>query len=158
MPLRRQGPSPSAKRETRTACKSATRVWAPAFAVALSLDLREIRDPVHRIAEAGGTGKAAVLATGGNVTQEFLAALDDIRGSALAEAPCAPHTLEMLARFAVLSRLKPHANSRPFAKMRVYDGDNIRDRRIEGRDDRDRRCAGSPHSHSMVAGGFELMS
>ena len=30
-----------------------------------------------------------------------------ISGSALAEAPCAPHTLEMLARFAVLSRLKP---------------------------------------------------
>jgi serine protein kinase len=50
-----------------------------------------------------------------------------INGSALAEAPCAPHTLEMLARFAVLSRLKPHANSRPFAKMRVYDGENIRD-------------------------------
>ena len=50
-----------------------------------------------------------------------------IRGSALDEAPCAPHTLEMLARFAVLSRLKPHANSRPFAKMRVYDGENIRE-------------------------------
>ena len=33
----------------------------------------------------------------------------------------------MLARFAVLSRLKPHANSRPFAKMRVYDGENIRE-------------------------------
>jgi len=50
-----------------------------------------------------------------------------IRTSALAEAPCAPHTLEMLARFAVLSRLKPHANSRPFIKMRVYDGENIRE-------------------------------
>ena len=50
-----------------------------------------------------------------------------IRSSALAHAPCAPHTLEMLARFAVLSRLKPHANSRPFAKMRVYDGENIRE-------------------------------
>jgi len=50
-----------------------------------------------------------------------------IRSSALAEAPCAPHTLEMLARFAVLSRLKPHPNSRPFIKMRVYDGENIRD-------------------------------
>ena len=50
-----------------------------------------------------------------------------IRGSALGDAPCAPHTLEMLARFAVLSRLKPHANSRPFAKMRVYDGENIRE-------------------------------
>jgi serine protein kinase len=50
-----------------------------------------------------------------------------IAGSALADAPCAPHTLEMLARFAVLSRLKPHENSRPFAKMRVYDGENIRE-------------------------------
>ncbi|WP_456304487.1 PrkA family serine protein kinase [Acidisoma silvae] len=50
-----------------------------------------------------------------------------ISSSALIEAPCAPHTLEMLARFAVLSRLKPHANSRPFAKMRVYDGENIRE-------------------------------
>lgn len=50
-----------------------------------------------------------------------------ISGSALGDAPCAPHTLEMLARFAVLSRLKPHANSRPFAKMRVYDGENIRE-------------------------------
>ncbi|HEY0162304.1 MAG TPA: PrkA family serine protein kinase, partial [Edaphobacter sp.] len=47
--------------------------------------------------------------------------------SALADAPCAPHTLEMLARFAVMSRLKPHANSRPFQKMRVYDGENIRE-------------------------------
>ncbi len=50
-----------------------------------------------------------------------------IRNSALQIAPCAPHTLEMLARFAVLSRLKPHANSRPYAKMRVYDGENIRE-------------------------------
>ncbi|MFC0407351.1 PrkA family serine protein kinase [Roseomonas elaeocarpi] len=50
-----------------------------------------------------------------------------ISGSALTEAPLAPHTLEMLARFAVLSRLKPHANSRPFTKMRVYDGENLRE-------------------------------
>ena len=50
-----------------------------------------------------------------------------IQGSALGEAPCAPNTLEMLARFAVLSRLKPHPNSSQFAKMRVYDGENIRE-------------------------------
>jgi len=50
-----------------------------------------------------------------------------IRSSALGEAPCAPNTLEMLARFSVLSRLKPHPNSTPFAKMRVYDGENIRE-------------------------------
>ena len=33
----------------------------------------------------------------------------------------------MLARFTVLSRLKPHPNSSQFAKMRVYDGENIRE-------------------------------
>src|SRR6202051_3109833 len=36
-----------------------------------------------------------------------------ISGSALAAVPCAPHTLEMLARFAALTRLKPHPNPRP---------------------------------------------
>jgi hypothetical protein len=38
---------------------------------------------LNGIAEAGGTGAAAVLSTGGNVTQKFLAALDDIRTSAI---------------------------------------------------------------------------
>lgn len=33
----------------------------------------------------------------------------------------------MLAQFAVLSRLKSHPNSTQFAKMRVYDGENIRE-------------------------------
>lgn len=61
------------------------------------------------------------------VTEEVRIYQKLLKGSALAEAPCAPHTLEMLARFAVLSRLKPHPNSRPFAKMRVYDGENIRE-------------------------------
>lgn len=50
-----------------------------------------------------------------------------IRGSELASAPCAPHTLEMLSRFSVLSRLKPHENSTIFAKLRVYDGENIKE-------------------------------
>lgn len=50
-----------------------------------------------------------------------------IQGSALGDAPCAPNTFEMLARFAVLSRLKAHPNSSQFAKMRVYDGENIRE-------------------------------
>jgi serine protein kinase len=50
-----------------------------------------------------------------------------IRGSELAGAPCAPFTLEMLARFAVLSRLREHANSNIFSKMRVYDGESLRE-------------------------------
>ncbi|MBN8607226.1 MAG: PrkA family serine protein kinase [Caulobacterales bacterium] len=50
-----------------------------------------------------------------------------IRGSELAEAPCAPGTLEMLARFSVLSRLKEHENSNAFAKMRVYNGESLKE-------------------------------
>jgi serine protein kinase len=50
-----------------------------------------------------------------------------IRGSELADAPCAPATLEMLARFSVLSRLRPHENSTFFSKLRVYDGESLRE-------------------------------
>jgi serine protein kinase len=50
-----------------------------------------------------------------------------IRGSELADASCAPSTLEMLARFSVLSRLREHENSGIFSKMRVYDGESIRE-------------------------------
>jgi serine protein kinase len=50
-----------------------------------------------------------------------------VRGSELAEAPCAPATLEMLARFTVLSRLKRHENSNLYAKMRVYDGESLKE-------------------------------
>ncbi len=50
-----------------------------------------------------------------------------IRTSELATAPCAPGTLEMLARFSVLSRLRLHENSNLFSKMRVYDGETLRE-------------------------------
>ncbi len=50
-----------------------------------------------------------------------------LKGSELADASCAPHTLEILARFSVLSRLSPHANSNLFSKMRVYDGESLRE-------------------------------
>ncbi|HEX4261145.1 MAG TPA: PrkA family serine protein kinase [Acetobacteraceae bacterium] len=50
-----------------------------------------------------------------------------IAGSELSGAPCAPATLEMLARFSVLSRLRKHENSNLFAKMRVYDGESLKE-------------------------------
>lgn len=50
-----------------------------------------------------------------------------VSSSELSEAPCAPGTLEMLAQCSVLSRMKPHENSTPYAKMRVYDGDSLKD-------------------------------
>jgi len=50
-----------------------------------------------------------------------------LRFSDLANAPCAPGTLEMLAQFAVLSRLKEHENSTLMSKMRAYDGENLKE-------------------------------
>ncbi|RFB91649.1 PrkA family serine protein kinase [Rhizobium leguminosarum bv. trifolii] len=50
-----------------------------------------------------------------------------IEGSELADTPCAPATLEMLARFSVLSRLRKHENSTFFSKMRTYDGESLKE-------------------------------
>ncbi|MDX7950180.1 PrkA family serine protein kinase [Lichenihabitans sp. Uapishka_5] len=61
------------------------------------------------------------------VTEEKLIYEKLIRDSELTGAPCAPGTLEMLARFSVLSRLRIHENSNLFSKMRVYDGESLRE-------------------------------
>ncbi len=50
-----------------------------------------------------------------------------IHNSTLSSAPCAPGTLTMMAQFAALSRLKDPENSNIFSKMRVYDGENLKD-------------------------------
>lgn len=47
--------------------------------------------------------------------------------SSLNHAPCAPDTLKMLAQFSVLSRLKEPENSSLFSKMRIYDGESLKD-------------------------------
>jgi serine protein kinase len=61
------------------------------------------------------------------VTEEQAIYTKLISGSELEDAICAPFTLEMLARFSVLSRLREHANSNLFSKMRVYDGESLRE-------------------------------
>ena len=50
-----------------------------------------------------------------------------VRSSSLAQAPCAPGTLKMMAQFSILSRLKEPENSSIFSKMLVYDGENLKD-------------------------------
>ena len=50
-----------------------------------------------------------------------------LQHSSLTNAPCAPDTLDMMSQFAVLSRLKEPENSNIFSKMRIYDGDNLKD-------------------------------
>lgn len=50
-----------------------------------------------------------------------------LHNSSLDQAPCSPGTLEMLAQYSVLTRLKEPENSSIFSKMRVYDGENLKD-------------------------------
>ncbi len=47
--------------------------------------------------------------------------------SELSHAPCSPSTLDILAQFSILSRLKEPENSSLFSKMRVYDGETLKD-------------------------------
>lgn len=61
------------------------------------------------------------------VTEETAIYEKLVSRSELGSAACAPATLEMLARFSVLSRLKRHENSTIFAKMRVYDGESLKE-------------------------------
>jgi len=61
------------------------------------------------------------------VTEEALIYAKLLEGSELGDARCAPEVLEILARFSVLSRVKEHQNSPLYSKMRVYNGDSLKD-------------------------------
>ena len=61
------------------------------------------------------------------VTEEIDIYRKLLKSSSLAGAPCAPDTLDMLAQFSVLSRLNEPENSSIYSKMKVYDGQNIKD-------------------------------
>ncbi|MCD6046163.1 MAG: putative Ser protein kinase [Gammaproteobacteria bacterium] len=50
-----------------------------------------------------------------------------IEHSSLKKSPCAPDTLSIMAEFAVLSRLKEPENSSIYSKMRIYNGENLKD-------------------------------
>src|SRR6266498_792219 len=50
-----------------------------------------------------------------------------LANSSLAHAACAPGTLDMMAQFTVLTRLKEPENSSIYSKMRVYDGETLKD-------------------------------
>lgn len=61
------------------------------------------------------------------VTEEIQIYDKLVHNSSLRNSPCAPGTLKMMAQFSVLSRLKEPDNSSIFSKMRVYDGENLKD-------------------------------
>ena len=50
-----------------------------------------------------------------------------LHNSSLSKAPCAPGTLQMMAEFSVLTRLKEPENSNIESKMKVYDGEHLKD-------------------------------
>jgi serine protein kinase len=60
------------------------------------------------------------------VSQEMEIYRKMIRQSELADRPCAPGTLEMLAQFSVLTRLRDPENSSIWSKMKIYDGENLK--------------------------------
>jgi serine protein kinase len=61
------------------------------------------------------------------VTEETQIYRKLLGSSNLGAAHCAPETLEMLAKFCVMTRLKEHENSNLTSKMRVYDGEKLKD-------------------------------
>ncbi len=61
------------------------------------------------------------------VTEEMNIYKKLLENSSLSKSPCAPDTLKMLAQFSVLSRLNEPENSNIDSKMKVYDGQNIKD-------------------------------
>ncbi len=61
------------------------------------------------------------------VTEEIEIYRKLLHNSSLKDAPCAPDTLKMLAEFSVLSRLKEPENSSIYSKMRIYDGETLKD-------------------------------
>lgn len=50
-----------------------------------------------------------------------------IRESSLREATCAPKTLELLSQFSVMTRIKEPENSNIYSKMRVYNGETLKE-------------------------------
>jgi serine protein kinase len=61
------------------------------------------------------------------VTEEAQIYKKLLQQSDLSEAPCAAETFNNLARFSILTRLKEHENSSLYSKMRVYDGEILKD-------------------------------
>ena len=50
-----------------------------------------------------------------------------IANSELANASCAPGTIEMMAQYSILTRLLRPENSTTYSKMEIYDGKNLKD-------------------------------
>ncbi len=61
------------------------------------------------------------------ITEEIKIYEKLLKQSSLSKTKCAPDTLKMMAQFSILSRLKEPENSNIYSKMRIYDGENLKD-------------------------------
>jgi len=61
------------------------------------------------------------------VTEEVEIYSKLLQGSSLYKAPCAPKTLDLLAQFCVMTRMKNPENSNLYSKMRIYDGESLKE-------------------------------
>lgn len=68
-----------------------------------------------------------------------------LKGSSLANAPCAPGTLEMLAKFSVLTRLEYPDNSHVTTKLHVYDGENYKEKDTHAKSYQEYKDLASPN-------------
>lgn len=62
------------------------------------------------------------------VTEEVKIYEKLLKHSTLADATRAPGTLEMMAQFSILTRLAKPENSTLFSKLKIYDGENLKDK------------------------------
>jgi len=67
------------------------------------------------------------------VTEEQKIYTKLLDSSTLKNAPVAPNTLRMLAEFCVLTRLEVPENSKVVTKMKVYDGDNVKEKDVKAK-------------------------
>lgn len=51
-----------------------------------------------------------------------------LRNSSLSKAPVAPKTLETMSEFSIMTRLKTPENSKLFSKMKVYNGESLKEK------------------------------
>jgi serine protein kinase len=56
-----------------------------------------------------------------------------LKTSQLFDAPCAKGTLDILAKFTVLSRLKEYPNSSMYTKMKIYNGESLKDKDVKAK-------------------------
>jgi serine protein kinase len=67
-----------------------------------------------------------------------------ISSSTLQDAPLAPYTLDLLAQFSVLTRLEEPENSNVVTKMRVYNGENVKEKDSQAKSYQEYKDMASP--------------